>query len=330
MNRMPARLYSRRYLLASGWAAMATSWPSAAAGQQSRIPVVGVIRLSSEEIVRFAEPFRAFMKEFGWEEGRNIRFDLVSAGGRNDQLSVITREFVARRVDVLVTAGSPATEAARRATSTIPIVSLGSDLVREGIVQSMARPGGNVTGVSILGIDLDAKRLELLHGLVPRARRVGVLVDPTAADRRPQMENAAKFLDLELVFFPANDSDEIARAMDHMAAANVEAVSVLSSPILNAARALIIEKTKVAKMPAIYQWPETATEGGLLSYGPPWSHILQLVASYVDKILRGARPGDLPVVQPTKIELVINLKTAKQLGLTIPPSIMVRADEVIE
>jgi putative tryptophan/tyrosine transport system substrate-binding protein len=200
-----------------------------------------------------------------------------------------------------------------------------------GLVRSLARPEGNTTGVSILASELDVKRLEVLHEYVPLARRIAVLVDPTTISTRVQLSNAARDLGVELLMSEADSADEIGRALDAIARAKVEALNVLASPLLFTYRHVIIERAAALRLPAIYQWPETAEEGGLLAYGPRFVQIFrEMLARQLVRLLRGTRPADLPVEQPSKFELAVNLKTAKALGLDMAPSLLARADEVIE
>jgi putative tryptophan/tyrosine transport system substrate-binding protein len=309
---------------------VAATWPLTARAQGRGLPVVGVLRSNSRDTEVFAEPFRRYMKAIGWEEGRNIRFLFVWAEGRSERAPALAGELVAQNVDVIISFGDPATRAAQRATQTIPIVGFTDDMVGSGFVASMARPGGNTTGVSILTLELDVKRLEILHEFVTQARRVAVLADPTTISTRAQLTSAARDLTVELVWFEAQSPDEIGYALDGIALAKVEAVNVLASPILNAAHRLIIERMHKARLPAIYQFPESAEDGGLLAYGARVLESYRRVVYFVDRILKGAKPADLPIEQPTKFELVVNLKTASALGLTIPPALLVRADEVIE
>ena len=184
--------------------------------------------------------------------------------------------------------------------------------------------------MSILASELDVKRLEILHEFVPQARRLAVLADPSTISTRAQLTSAARYLDVELVRFEAGSPDELARALDAIAAAKVEAVNVLASPFLNVSRLPIIDRMRDARLPAIYQWAETAEEGGLLAYGPRNLLCYRHVVSLVDKVLRGAKPADLPIKQPSKYELAVNLKTARAIGITISPTLLLRADEVIE
>ena len=309
----------------------AAAWPVAARAQQGRLPVVGVLRPNRKDLLEtFAEPFRRYMKAIGWEEGRNVRFLFVWTDGLSERAPALAGELVAQNVDLIVAFGDPATRAAQRATAAIPIVAMTDDMVGGGLALSLARPGGNTTGVSILASELDVKRLELLHEFVPQARRIAVLADTTTISTRAQLASAAHDLDLELVWFGADRPEELSRALDALTAARVEAVNVLASPLLNLWRFQIIERMRYARLPTVYQWPESAEDGGLLAYGSRNLLCYRHVVSLVDKVLRGAKPPDLPIEQPTKFELAVNLKTAGAIGLTIPPTLLLRADEVIE
>jgi putative ABC transport system substrate-binding protein len=308
----------------------AAAWPLAARAEQVSIPLVGVLRINPKSGEIFAEPFRRYMQAAGWVEGRNIRYDFVWADMRIERMPALASELVSRKVDLIVTFGDPAIRAVQQATSTIPIVGMADDLVASGLVKSMAQPGGNTTGVSILASELDVKRLEVLREFVPQARQIAILVDPTTNSTRAQLESAARAMGVQLTFFEAQDPAQIARALDAIAVAGVDAVNVLASPILTNGRAAIIDRLRKARLPAIYQFPESAQEGGLLAYGPGQLLSYRHVASLVDKILRGRLPADLPIEQPTKFQLVVNLQTATTIGLTISPSLLLRADEVIE
>jgi putative ABC transport system substrate-binding protein len=321
---------NRRELIALLGGGTAAAWPLAARAQE-RLRLVGILRINPKEVEIFVEPFRRDMKELGWEDGRNVRLEIVWAGGRNEEVPGLIRDLVARGADVLVTFGNLATSAAQRATETIPIVGMTDDMVAEGLAASMARPGGHTTGVSILGAQLDLKRLELLHEFVPQVRRIAVLKDPASSSANQyQLEPAAARLDLNLVVFTARNAAEVGLALDGIATAGVGAVNVLASPMLFGARRLIIDRLRDARQPAIYQWPETADDGGLLGYGAPIESLYHRVAVLVDKILRGARPADLPIEQPTRVELVVNLRTAKEIGLAVSPLLLSLADRVIE
>jgi putative tryptophan/tyrosine transport system substrate-binding protein len=309
----------------------AATWPLAARAQEAHVPVVGVLRPNRQDVLEtFAEPFRRYMKAIGWEEGRNIRFLFAWMGGRNERATELAGELIAQKVDLIITFGDPAVRATQRATQAIPIVGMTDDMIGSGLAASLARPGGNTTGVSILASELDVKRLEILHEFVPQARRIAVLVDTTTISTRAQLASAARNLGVELVPFEAQSPDEISRMLDAIATAKVAAVNVLASPLLNLARLQIIERMRVYRLPAIYQWPESGEDGALLAYGPRQVLCYRHVVSLVDKVLRGAKPADLPIEQPSKFELVVNLKTASALDMTISPALLLRADEVIE
>src|SRR5215471_17694890 len=319
----------REFITLIGGAAVL--WPRAAAAQQGRLPVVGVLRPNRKDVLEaFAEPFRRYMKAIGWDEGRNIHFLFVWMEARSERAPVLAGELVAQNVDLIVSFGDPAIRAAQRATQTIPIIGMTDDMVGSGLAASLARPGGNTTGVSILASELDVKRLEILHEFIPQARRIAVLADPTTISTRAQLASAARDLGVELVPFEAQSPDGISRMLDDIAAAKVDAVNVLASPLLNLARLQIIDRMRVYRLPAIYQWPESAEDGALLAYGPRQVLCYRHVVSLVDKVLRGAKPADLPIEQPSKYELVVNLKAASALGMTILPMLLLRADEVIE
>jgi putative ABC transport system substrate-binding protein len=322
----------RKFGTLLGGAAMAsTIRPSYVSAQEKTIPLVGVLRVNSRDANEaFEEPFRRYMKEFGWEEGRSVRFQFLWADAQNEKLPVLARELVAQKVNLIITFGNLGVQAVQRATTGIPIVGMSDDMVSDGLVVSMARPGGNTTGVSIFGKELNTKRLELLHEFAPQAHSIALLADPNLFGNRVQLEKAARALGLELLVFTAQNGNEIAPALDAIEAARVEAVNVLTSPFLNAARNVIIERLLRARLPSIFEWPESAQEGGLLGYGPRALLVYRLVASLADKVLRGAAPGDLPIEQPTRFALTLNLKTAKAIGLTIPEALLSRADEVIE
>jgi putative ABC transport system substrate-binding protein len=307
----------------------AAAWPLATRAQE-RLPVVGVLRINPRDFETFAEPFRRDMKELGWEEGRNVRFEFVWAGGRNQDVPMLARELVAKQVDLIVTFGNLGVSAVQSVSATIPIIGMSDDMVREGLAASMARPGGHTTGVSIIGADLDLKRLELLHEFVPNARRIAALIDLATSDNQTRIEAAAGRLNLELVSFQVRNADDARRALDRIAAAGVDAVNVLASPMLNGMRRTIIVRLLGARLPSIFEWPESAEDGGLIGYGAPVLSLYRRIAILVDKVLRGARPADLPIEQPTKFELAVNLQTAKAIGLAVPPSLLLRADTVIE
>ena len=304
---------------------------SAAAQTGKRRPVIGVVRVNPRDTNEtFIEPFRRDMAALGWIEHDNVEFMFSWAGGRNTALAPLIADMVARKVDLIVTFGPVGARAALQATTAIPIVAMTDDLAGGGLVKSMARPGGNLTGVSILATELDAKRLEILREAAPSVRRVGVLYDPELVRSMSSIKAAAPKLGIEIAFASGKTEAEIAEAIRTLIREKVGAVNVLASANLNAFRAYQIAEFARARLPSIYEWPETAEQGGLLGYGPRNTAVYRQVAGLIDKILRGAKPADLPVEQPTKFELVVNLKTAKAIGLTIPQTVMLRADKVIQ
>ena len=318
----------RKLVFALGASVMAPriGWTQAT----KRRSIVGVIRVNPRDTNEtFLEPFRRDMAALGWKENDNVEFVFAWADGRNEALPKLAADMAARGVDVILTFGPAGARAAQSATPTIPIVAMADDLVGAGLVKSMARPGGHTTGVSILGTELDAKRLEILHEVSPAARRIGVLHDPSVPESISNVKAAGRSLNIELVFAPAQTKAKIAEAIRTLIEARVAAVNVLASANLNTFRTEQIAAFAQARLPAIYQWPETAEQGGLIGYGPRNTTVYGHVAALVNKVLRGAKPADLPVEQPTKFELIINGKTAKALGLTIPQSLLLRADEVI-
>jgi putative ABC transport system substrate-binding protein len=317
--------------LLGGAAAAAASWPRGGSAQEpGRTYRIGGLsiqpRTAPHYVAMFDELHRA-----GFVEGHNL---VVAGRGweyRTEQFPEVAAELVNTKVDVIVSIGDAAIRAAQQATATIPILAVTDDMVGSGLVPSLAHPGGNTTGMTILASELDVKRLEILHEFVPRARRIAALADPTTVSTHAQVISAARDLGVELVRFEARSPEEIDRALDAITAAKFEAVNVLASPLLNVSRLQIIDRLRAARIPAIYQWPETAEDGGLLAYGPRIVQIFrEIFARLLARLLRGAKPADLPIEQPTKFELVVNLKTAKALGLDVPLHLQQRADEVIE
>jgi putative ABC transport system substrate-binding protein len=268
------------------------------------------------------------LQRLGWVNGRSAIYEpRFSAGDPARWLGFVT-DLVDRKVDVIFAGSHVAAKAAQSATATIPIVALSNDMEEAGLVTSIARTGSNITGVSIFGSELDEKRLELLMEMVPAARRAlaGSETRPSVA----QVTASAHRLGIELVLIEAPSLDKLDSALDAVATARVDAVNVLASSILHNGRRAIIDRMVVSRLPAIYQWPENAAEGALMGYGPTQAVIARQLAEMIDRVLKGVSPAELPVLRPTKFELAINLKTAKALGLTVPPSLIARADEVIE
>jgi len=316
--------------------AVATAWPLAARAQQPTMPVIGLLssRAPSESDYLVAA-IRQGLKEAGYVEGQNVTLDFRWAEGRYDRLPAYAAELVRRPVTVIVTTGGdPAAQAAKAATAATPIVVVsGSDPVKVGLVASLNRPGGNITGVHLLLLGLGAKRLGLLYELMPAANPIGVLVNPSFADAQTQLrdvEDAAQSLGLELVVLNAGTELEIDTAFADLARQKIGAVLVVSDPFFTIRRVQIAALAARHAIPAVYELREYVAAGGLMSYGPSLAEGYRLGGIYAGKILKGAKPADLPVMQPTKFELVINLKTARTLGLTVPASLLSVADEVIE
>ncbi len=320
----------RRDVLGSLIGAAAMGWQAARA-QPGGGPVIGLLHLAAGDPTdTFIPLFRGYMKEYGRKEGRNLRLLVVSAEGGGDRLLAASGELVSHNPDLIIVFGDPATRAAQQATNSIPIVAMVDDMLGSGLVASMARPGGNTAGISIFASELDVKRLELLHEAVPQGARIGILADPSTISTRPQLETAAGRLGIELVILSGATPDAAVRAAGQLIRTGVKAVNVLASPIISTAHAAVIESLNRAALPAIYQWPHNAEQVGLLGYGPRLVGCYDQVAALAEKIIKGAKPADLPVEQPTKFELVVNLKTAKTIGLTLPQSFLARADQVIE
>ena len=277
---------------------------------------------------------REALRSLGYVEGQAIAFEARSAEDNLDRLPRLAAELVHSRVDVIVAVSPPAILAARQATDTIPIVMAywgAAGLIESGIVATFARPGGNVTGIYMLAAELDAKRLELLLQTVPKARKVGVLDPQAAGFILTEVQRVAEAAGVQLhVMAVGRGREGYQPAFDSMVRAHVEGLLIPSFPRFFKDARVIIELAARRRIPAVYEWPSMAEDGGLMAYGPTFAELDGRVAAFVDRILRGAKPADLPVIQPTKFNLVINLKTAKALGLTIPPSLLQRADQVIE
>jgi putative ABC transport system substrate-binding protein len=309
----------------------AVTWPLAARAQQA-LPVFGILLVFSRDAGRtFTEPLRAYMQALGYVEGRNLAFDVRYADGKVERLPTLAAELVAQGPAVIATFGDATGLAAKAATASIPIVSMSEDLVRAKIVTSMREPGGNITGLSIMGTELDAKRLEILAELLPPRSIVLLLADPTThRESRPALDATAAAFGLTLREAIVGTPDQIERAMREAKEGGAAGVNVLSSALLFALRGRIISLAAELGLPAMYQWPETTDEGGLIAYGPSLRGAFRQVTTLVDKILKGAKPSGIPVEQPTRFSLVINLQTANMLGLTIHPLTLLRADRAIE
>jgi putative ABC transport system substrate-binding protein len=310
-------------------------WPLAARAQQKAMPVIGVLSTGSPSAT--SGPMGAFrqgLSEAGYVEGKNLTIEYRWAEGNYDRLPALAADLVGRKVDLIMASSPPSALAAKSATSTIPIVFRGGpDPVGGGLVASLARPGGNLTGVSFVADELTAKRLELLSELVPRAGVFALLVNPNNASAErviPVEQEAARMKGLQLYVLKAASESEIDSAFASLVQLHVDALVVGADPFLSGQREQLVTRASHHAVPAIYAWREFAAAGGLISYGASLTSAFRLVGAYAGRILKGTKPSDLPVEQPTKYELVINLKTAKALGLTIPPSLLARADEVIE
>ena len=309
--------------------------PSAAAQQPRKIPLIGILSdQTSLEGAKSLEPFAQGLRDLGYIEGQNIAFERRYAMLKDESLAGLASELVRLQPEVILAVGTLSARAAKTATQTIPIVfARVADPVGSGLVPSLARPGGNLTGFSVQTTDLVAKRLELLITAVPDAKRVGALWDPSFPAIGPQfgeVEGAARSLSLDLVPAEVQGPDDFEPALRAMLEKGASALLVLGSTIVFEHLERIIGLTIKARLPAMFFRREAVEAGGLMSYAADFPDSIRRAAAYVDKILTGAKPADLPVQQPTRFELVVNLKTAKALGLTLPPSILTRADEVIE
>ncbi len=323
----------REFLSVLGGAAAA--WPLAARAQEpGKIPRIGYLSPATKLSLR-ERSFLQGLRERGYVDGKNILIEYRFAGDKFNRLPALAAELVQLDVDVIVARVTQASLAAKAATKTIPVVMLGvSDPVGSGLVVSLARPGGNVTGTSSQTSEVSGKSLELLKEIVPKLSRIAVLWNPANAIFQVQLlkatERAAGVLGLQLSEFGARNTDELDRAFAAISNAQVGALMVLGDPTLIVHKAHIIDFAAKHRLPAIYGTKDHAEAGGLMTYAPDYASQFRRGAYYLDKILKGAKPADLPVEQPTKFELVINLKTAKALGLKIPPALLARADKVIE
>jgi putative tryptophan/tyrosine transport system substrate-binding protein len=304
----------------------------AQAQQPTKIPRIGFLTASSLSAVSGRiEAFRQVLRELGYTEGKTIVIEYRYAEGKLDRLPALVAELVRLKVDIIVSGGPQVTHAAKEATGTIPIVmGFDYDPVGNGLIASLARPGGNITGLSTLAPEISGKQLELLKEIVPRLSHVAVLQTVPRAQVLKEMELAAGALGVKLQYLDVRGPKDIETAFREARKARADAVVVLASPILESARAQVADFAAKDRLPTIYHVAEFVEAGGLMSYGVSFIDLYRRAATYVDKILKGAKPADLPVEQPTKFELVINLKTAKKIGLTIPPNVLARADKVIK
>jgi putative ABC transport system substrate-binding protein len=312
----------------------AFAWPLVARAQQpAKLPTIGFLSPASPSSwTTWTNAFVKRLRELGWIEGHSVAIEYRWAEGRRERFAEFADELVGLKVDVIVTAGS-AVAAAKRATSTIPIVfAVAGDPVGDGFVTSLARPGGNVTGLSLQQKDVAGKRVGLLHEMLPNLRRVAILADagyPADALEMGEVEATARPLGIEITRLAIRRADDIAPAFEALKS-GADALYVCTDALTATNRLLISTLAGAARLPTISGAREDVEVGSLMSYGPSLSDMFRRTAEYVDQILRGAKPADLPIEQPTKFELVINLKTAKALGLTVPQSLLATADEMIE
>jgi len=322
----------RKFITPLGGAA---SWPLAARAQRAgKLPTIGFMGSTTPSVAaQWVAPFVQRLRELGWLEGRDIAIEYRWAEGRSERYTEIAAEFVRLKVDVILTHNTPTVLAAKQATSAIPIVfATAGDPIGSGLVATLARPGGNVTGISSQGSDAAGKRLELLRELVPGLRRFAVLANLASsypALELDEIQAASRTLGLEVSPFDIRQTQDIALAFEALKG-HAEALYVVADPLVSTNRIRINTLALGLRLPTMHTVREFVEAGGLMSYGSNWPSQFRRAADFVDKILRGAKPADLPVEQPTKFDLVINLTTAKVLGLAVPPSLLAIADEVIE
>jgi putative ABC transport system substrate-binding protein len=313
----------------------AVAWPFAAHAQQKAMPLVAYFSIGSAAgRERFSDAFRKGLADSGYIEGKNLALEFDWAGDDYSRLPRLAADLVGRRVDVIAAGQLPVAVAAKSATKTIPIVFvIGDDPIKHGLAASFNHPGGNSTGVSMLNVGLVAKRLELLHELVPGVVLVAVLVNPknqNVATQRAELQEASRAMRQRIEVFDASTAAEIDAAFAALDRAGAKALAVGADPVFNDRRAQIVALAARYAIPGIYEWREYSDQGGLASYGPSLAEQYHQLGLYAGRVLKGENPADLPVQQPTRFELVVNLKTATALGLTVPTSILARADEVIE
>jgi ABC-type uncharacterized transport system substrate-binding protein len=330
-----AKMKRRDFITLLGGAAVA--WPLAARAQQSSVPTIGILYGGTSDDFAYLLPsFRRGLRESGYIESRNVAIDYRWAENRYDRVPTLAEELVQRQVDVFVAIGGGGYVAkiAKATTPAIPIVfTTNLDPVQSGLVASLNKPGGNATGMSFFGAMLEPKKLELMHELTPKSAAVAVLVNPSNPNTESivkTVNEAGYALGRNLIVVTANTEHELEPAYTTMAERRAGGLIVTADPFFNARRAQIVSLTARHSIPAIYEWREFAELGGLMSYGSSITDAFRQVGIYVGRILKGEKPGDLPVQQPARFELVVNLKTANTLGLAIPTAILLRADEVIE
>jgi len=309
----------------------AAAWSVGAQGQQPvRSPVVGFLVPGTQTSHGgWVAGFAKRLSELGWTEGRNITIEYRWAAGDNQRMAEFAAEFVQRKVDVIVSSAN-GVRIARQATSSIPIVFAAfSDPVAAGLAESLARPGGNATGLTVAPSDLAGKRIGLLREIIPNFRRISALANVVSSQEAEGIRTAAAAFNIETNIFELRSADDIAPALAKLKG-RTDALYVVSEPLVNANKAQIIETVTIAQIPTVFGFREFVDAGGLMSYGPNFPDLFRRAADFTDKILRGAKPADMPVQQPVKFDLIVNLKAARALGLKIPESFLLLADEVIE
>jgi putative tryptophan/tyrosine transport system substrate-binding protein len=320
----------RQFITLLGGAA--ASWPLVGLGQE-RLRRIGLLRTNAPPDP-FVEAFREGMRALGYEDGRNIVYETRWADGNPARLPLLAAELAALNVDIILTGGETAIRAAHNAAPMTPIVmGASNDPIEAGFAQSLARPGGMVTGLTIFSKELSQKRLELFREMVPSLRRVAVLINPNFPAALAEMkatEHAAQLLGVTIRPVTISRAEELERALAGLTTHEVDGLVTLADPFFTAHRVRIVDLANAARQPTMLHWREFVEVGGLLSYGPDNVELYRRAASFVDKILKGAKPADLPIEQPTKFVLAINLKTAKALGIEVPPTLLARANEVIE
>jgi len=324
----------RDFIAALGTAA---AWPHGTraqdAGRTYRLGMMFPFPREALESVGIVDALMDELRRNGFVEGKNLVVEYRAWAAHLDLISDYAAELVKRPLDVLAAGGTPAARAVQKATNALPILAITDDMIREGVVGSMARPDGNTTGVSILAIELDGKRQEILIEAVPGARRIAALADTNATPlaRLEALQQEAKARSIELAIRRVDNGNEIPAALESAEAAGATGLNVLASPMLHANYQIILQRVAALRLPAIFQWPELAEEGGFVAYGPRFTQLIRdLYARQLVQVFRGVKVADIPVEQPSKFELAINLKTANALGVTVPPAMVARADKVIE
>ncbi len=318
----------RRRELVAGFCGATIVWPLAARTQQHAMARIGWLTLAQSPQI---DSFRAGMRDLGYVEGRNLTIEQRDAEGHPERLAALASDLARQKVDAVVAVGGTAARGAREVTKTIPIVFMTNNSVDQGLVNSLARPGANLTGLELMSADISSKWLELIGELLPHATRFMALQFGSAEDSQtPPLLTASRSIGKQVSIGKVSDIVDLVRVLEGASLTDVQGMIVLSSSTLHANRKRIVEVAAQFRLPAIYEHRDFVEVGGLMSYGPDVNAMFRRLAIYVDRILKGKKPADLPVELPTKFELVINMKTAKALGITIPPSILARADEVIE